>query len=974
MFTSGTKVAHYRIEKKLGAGGMGDVYLAEDTKLQRKVALKFLPSEYSSEPELKTRFTREAQAAAALSHPNIVTVFEISEHEGQLYIAMEYVAGKSLKDLIARKKLSFGEVLEIALQISEGLTVAHGAGIIHRDVKPQNILIGKDGRVRICDFGLAKLKRDVTLTQAGSTLGTVAYMSPEQAQGKEADHRSDIFSFGVVLYEMITSGLPFKGEHEAAMIHAIVNDPPEPLARYKADVPEGLQRIVDKALAKDKSERYQHADDLLADLKREKRSLEQSKTVEVPSETTEARQKKKLLPFVIPASIIFMVVVLLLILKPFQIQIAPEKAAVAEENSLAIMYFENMVDKKDTERLGEIVTNLLITDLSESQYLNVVSSQRLYDILKLLGREGEKVIDRSVATEVATKARAKWMLLGNILQVEPEIILTSQLVDVKSGKVAASERVDGETGENIFSMVDRLTVEVKSDLSLPAAAQSEPDRPVAEVTTHSPEAYRFYLEGVDYGWKFYFADAAKSLEKAIELDSTFVMAYYRLAGVRRSEARSLLAKAMTYANKVSWKERQYVKGAYAFHSGDYIKAIEELQSIIQRYPDEKEAFWTIGYIYGQILQQPEEGIRHLNKAIEIDPLYKIAYNQLAYAYDEIGNFDKSIWAINKYISLAPDEANPYDSRGDLYAYNGKLEQAIESYRKASEMKPGYSTEKLGHMYLFNRQYAKAESCYKALASSSGKDTRSLGRTELAYVPLYQGKFEEALEVLDDGIAADRMEGTEKRQNAYKHFLKATIYLEEKNPSLALSEVEICVDILKEAAPGSPVEMRDLYTYILVESGKITEAEEVARALKKDIEEKNPTLMYAYWLASGAIEWAKGNTETAITYVEKACKEAPSPFFYIQFHLARVYLESGRLGEAVTEFEKVLSRYDSWRALSTIWAVKAHYLLGLAYEKSGWSKKAIQQYEQFLDIWKDADPGIPEVEDAKQRLKVLKAQS
>ena len=496
------------------------------------------------------------------------------------------------------------------------------------------------------------------------------------------------------------------------------------------------------------------------------------------------------------------------------------------------------------------------------------------------------------------------------------------------------------------------------------------------MTTHSPEAYRYYLEGVDYGWKFYFAEAQESLEKALELDSTFVMAYYRLAGARRSEAQSLLAKAMTYLNKVSWKERHYVKGAYAFHSGDYAQAIEELQSIIQRYADEKEAFWTMGYIYAQSLQQPEEGIRHLTKAIEIDPLYKIAYNQLAYAYNEIGDFEKSIWAINKYISLAPDEANPYDSRADLYAYNGKLDQAIESYRKALEKKPDFhnSPVKLAHMYLFKREYAKAESCYRELASSSKKGTRSQGRTCLAYVPLYQGKFEEALEVLDDGIAADRMEGTEKGQNAYKHFLKASIYLEKKNPGLALKEAEICVDIFKEAYPDEPVKMRDFYVYILAENGKITEAEEVARDWKKDIEEKNPALMYTYWLASGAIEQAKGNTKTAITYLEKAGKEAPSPLFHIQFPLAKAYLESGRLGEAVAEFEKVLSRYDGTRALSTIWAVKAHCLLGLAYEKSGWSKKAIEQYEEFLTIWKDADPGITEVEDAKERLKKLRVQS
>jgi serine/threonine protein kinase/Flp pilus assembly protein TadD len=967
----GKTISHYKILEKLGEGGMGEVYLAEDTRLNRKVALKFLPVQLASDGELKERFKREAQAAAALNHPNIITIHEVAEHEARPYIAMEYVAGESLKDLIARKELSIGDVLDIALQISDGMTVAHQAGIVHRDIKPQNILMGKDRRVRICDFGLAKAKRDVTLTQTGSTLGTIAYMSPEQAQGKEADHRSDIFSFGVVLYEMITNQLPFKGEHDAAVIHSIVNDSPEPLARYKADVPEGLQRIVDKALTKDKEERYQHADDFLADLKREKRNSEQSKPVKVPRETTPAKPKKKFLRFAVPASIIFTVVLLLLILKPFQVEIAPEKAAMAEENSLAIMYFENMVDKEDPERLGEIVTNLLITDLSESQYMNVVSSQRLYDILKLLGREGEKVIDRSVATEVATKARAKWMLLGSILQVEPEIILTSQLVDVASGKVAASQRIDGETGEKIFSMVDKLTIEIKNDLSLPAAAQNEPDRPVADVTTHSPEAYRYYLEGVDYGWKFYWAEAERSLENALELDSTFVMAYYRLAGVRRSGARSLLAKAMTYVDKVSWKEAHYVKGAYAYHSGDYVQAVEECQRIIQRYPDEKEAFWTAGFIYINALQQPEEGIRHFNKAIEIDPLYKIAYNQLAYAYDEIGNFEKSIWAINKYISLAPDEANPYDSRGELYAYNGKLDQAIESYRKALELKPDFypSLRKLGHMYLFKKEYTRAESCYKALASSSDKSVRSEGRTYLALIPLYQGKLDEALRVLDAGITADRMEEVEAWQ-LEKHFSKATIYREKKNLDSASKEAQKAMEISREIYPQRPASHWEYYVRLLTEKDEVARAEEAANAFKMDIEEKNPSLMYLHWYALGFIEWSKGNTEAALSQFEKLAQATPD--FFAHFTLAEAYLKSDRLGEAVAEFEKVLSRYDNNRVLCALRAVKAYYLLGLAYERSGWDKKAMEQYEEFLDIWKGADPGIPEVEDAKERLRKLRA--
>jgi len=376
------------------------------------------------------------------------------------------------------------------------------------------------------------------------------------------------------------------------------------------------------------------------------------------------------------------------------------------------------------------------------------------------------------------------------------------------------------------------------------------------------------------------------------------------------------------------------------------------------------------------LGNSEEAIRQLTKAIEIDPLYKDPYNLLAYTYDHIGNFDKSIWAINKYISLAPDEANPYDSRADLYAYNGKIGQAIESYKMALEVKSDFyaSLAKLGHMYLFKREYAKAESCYRELSSSSEKDTRSAGRACLALIPLYQGKLEETLEVLDHGVAADRMEQAEVGPNASKHILKALVYVEQKKFNVALREAEIGMEILKRVHPDDPVNMRDFYIGILLASGKVAEAEEIARTLKKDIEERDQPQMYRYWQALGTIELAKGNTKTAVTYLEKAAKEAPVPLFQVRFFLAKAYLESDRLGETVAELEKALSRYDENRATFSIFAVKAHYLLGLAYEKSGWNKKAIEQYEGFLEIWKDADPGIEEVEDAKEKLKRLTVES
>ena len=970
----GKTISHYKILEKLGEGGMGVVYKAQDTKLDRIVALKFLPQHLTSDPVEKERFVHEAKAASALNHTNITTIYEIDEFEGQMFIVMEYCEGKTLKRVIEKEMLSVRKVLDIGIQICEGLTIAHEKGIVHRDIKSDNIMLTPRGQVKIMDFGLAKLKGATKLTKTRSTLGTAAYMSPEQAQGEEVDQRSDIFSFGVVLYELLTGKLPFGGEHQAAIIYSIINEEPQPVGRYNNQVSAELERIVSKALVKEKEERYQHIDDLLADLRREKKSLEYIKTAQIPKEAVAPKPKKKLLPFIVPASIVFVIALIFLILKPFKFEVVPEKGAVAKENSLAIMYFENMVDREDKERLGEIVTNLLITGLSESQYLNVVSSQRLYDILKLLGKEGIKAIDKNVASQVATKAGAKWMLLGSILQVEPQVILTSQLVEVESGRVLSSERITGEPGEKIFSMVDKLTVEVKKDLSLPAQAQKEEIPKVADVTTHSPEAYRYYLEGLDYGYKYYSTEAERSFKKALEVDSTFAMAYYMLANFKTGEEQKrLTAKAVKYSDKVSPKEKYYIKSWEANISGNYNQGIKELQKIVERYPDEKFAFFMIGEIYYGDLRQFEEAVHYLDKAIEIDPLYKPAYNTLAYVYNNMGDFDKSIWAINKYISLAPDEANPYDSRADLYAYNGKLDQAIESYKKALEIKPDFymSLFKLGDMYLFKKDYAQAESCFEILSSSNEKLYRSAGRLCLALIPLYQGKFEDALKVSDDGIAADRMERAEGEANAAKYIIKAEIYEEQKKMALALKDAEIGIEILKKAKPNDPVYGRDGYAYFLVKSGRIAEAEELARTLKKDLEGKDSTLMHSYWVTLSEIEEAKGDTNTALSYLEKVYKESPTPSFYLRYRLAEIYLKKGRLDEAVAELEKALSRYDDDRVWVTM-AVKAYYLLGLAYEKSGWNKKAIEKYEEFLDIWKNADPGIPEVQDAKERLAQLKS--
>ncbi len=975
VLSPGTMISHYEITEKIGEGGMGVVYKALDTKLDRTVALKFLPPRLLSDAEARTRFEHEAKSASALNHPNITTIYEIDEVEGRAFIAMEHVEGSSLKDVIRDKPLALSDILDIAMQIGEGLGAAHEKDVIHRDVKPDNIMVTARGRAKIMDFGLAKLKGVTRLTKTGTTLGTLQYMSPEQVEGKELDRRSDIFSFGVILYEMISGRPPFKGDNEAAVIHAIINDTPEPLARYKADVPDGIERIISKALAKDREERYQDTDDLLADLRRERRISESREAIPLTGEIRERPAKKRLVRLIALAAVISIAAIIYFVFEPFRVEVGPEREATAQENSLAIMYFENVPDPADSDRLAQMITSLLITDLSESQHMYVVSRQRLYDILKILGREDLKGIDKTVASEVAGKAGVRWMLTGDILQTEPSIVLTADISEAATGKILATQRVTGETDDDIFAVVDKLSRAIRADLSLPTAPAAEYDRGIADVTTHSPEAYRQYVEGLDYLYKHYYAEATESFKKAVEYDSTFALVYPELAFVTSGQERETYsAKALKFLDHATEKEGLWIKARVASFSGDYHGAITQMEDYARRYPESREAYLVLGMIHHNELGESDKAIPYLKQAIAIDPYYKEAYNQLAYTYSGVGDLDNAIWAINEYIALAPGEANPYDSRGDLYAFNGNIDAALKSYRKASEIKPRFSTVREGAMYLFKREYAQAESCYKDLTVGRDKVERSAGRLGLALVPIYKGKFDEALKILDYGIGADEMEDSRGVFAAGKHRLKAAIFIEKHEFASAVEPARRCMELRREENPNAPGYAVDFYIHALSQAGKHAEAERLAAPMKNKIETDPESAMSSDWLACGNLDRARGNTEQAITYLTRALETSDYPYVHLRITLAKTYIDAGRLGEAVDLLEAALLRYDDIRSITPIASVKTHYLLGLAYEQSGWEVKAIDQYETFLDIWKNADPGIPILEDARERLVRLKSSS
>lgn len=674
----------------------------------------------------------------------------------------------------------------------------------------------------------------------------------------------------------------------------------------------------------------------------------------------------------ITALLVAAAAMLLLILQPWEVEFHPTQEAVAVGPRLAIMYFENLADREDEQQLGEIAANLLITDLSESGYLQVISGQRLYDILKLLGREGQKRIDRDIAREVADTAAADVMLLGSILQTEPYFVLTARLVDVRTGDVVASQHITGVAGEDIFAQVDKLTAEIKKDLTLPAGAGTEPDRQVAEVTTHSPEAYRLYLDGIEKLNKFYHEEAASSFCAALQLDSTFAMAYYYLAEL---SDRNLIDKAMLYITHASYKEQFFIRSRKTGYSGDLETAIAELQNLISRYPDEKIAYYRLGQFYSA-RRDYELAAVSLNKALAIDPLYRQAINYLAYVYNWLGQYELAIGAINSYISLAPDEPNPYDTRGDIYAKNGKAGLAIESYRKALEIKPDFtaSSYKLGHLYVLTHDYVRADSVYRLLAGSDDANSRSLARIYLPYSALCRGKLAEAVAIIDSALTADSTDGLDLAQSmnvGCKHFVKAIVLVEQQETDRALDELEEYMAVFRRSYPDAIAYDRNYYAEMMAELGELSRAMAIADSLKTDLEHANADLGL-YWHAIGAIRLIQGDPVAAIEALDKISVAAMD--YPKRFLLARAYFEAGQLAEAAAGFEALLVDYSSMRAYWCLRDAKVRYYLGRVYEASRWFGKAVIEYEGFLNIWRDADPGIPEIDDARERLARLREQS
>ncbi|MEE9443422.1 MAG: FlgO family outer membrane protein [candidate division Zixibacteria bacterium] len=671
---------------------------------------------------------------------------------------------------------------------------------------------------------------------------------------------------------------------------------------------------------------------------------------------------------VIPVFLVI-AIILFLLFKPWTLEFQPTKEAKASDNSLVVLYIKNIAEPDDPENLGKIAMNLLISDLAESQYLQVVSTQHLSEILTQIGKKDSEAIGEELAAEVAKKANSRWMLTGNILQTEPQIIISVQIVDAESGHILSSRKIEGSIDDDIFKLVDKLTAVIKNDLPLLPDAINEPDPQIASITTNSQKAYFYYLEGQEYLSKFYYGDAFYSFNKALEYDSTLAQAYYFLSTLTAEP--EYIEKAVQYIDNVCQVEKHYIWASRAVLIGDESQAVTEYEKLIKRYPNEKMAYYYYGLLRHR-MEQYENAIIQFKEAIALDPYYKLAINNLAYSYDLSGNPDSAFAVIDRYIALYPDEANPYDSKAELSAKNGLLDEAIKSYRKALEIKSNFpnSILGLGDVYLLKRDYAMAEESYREYISKIGG--RVAGRLRLTYILVAQGRYENALNMLDDGIAADRLELSKPTLYAdynAKFLLKAALYAELSQYEKAIIEIEHYRNQHQIEQSDTNFDYFDIYAWLLAKNNQVTKAKEVAENLKKVCQDSPSQFMHPYWWTLGYIELAQDNSELACTYFEKLSPSIKN--FDVQFMRARAYLKSGKLDKAINLFEELELTYTSPRIFWSNWAVMIHYYLGLAYEETGRINDAISHYETFLDIWKNADSNIPLLDDARERMNRLK---
>ncbi len=742
ILTEGSVVSHYRIIEKIGAGGMGEVYLAEDTDLNRRVALKFLPERLQSEEEIRNRFRREVLASAALSHPGIVHVYEVSQHGGRQFFAMEHVDGRPLGDLINSDELTCDQIIDLSIQICEGLQEAHNSGIVHRDIKPSNILVGKSGRVKLVDFGLASVRGMERLTKTGYTLGTIGYVSPEQVKAEKADNRSDIFSFGIVLYEMLTGRQPFRKNSEAATLHAIVNETPEPVARYKSDIPDDIQQVLDKAMEKDPDKRYQHIDELLADLKRIRQI---SDSAAPPARRAKPASRSRFYFMLSGFIAILIVTIVLLLMQPSGRQFLSEWLgidSVPSEKHIVVLPFTVIGESPNYAAFCDGLLETLTSKLTQMKQFQgslwVVPASEVRERAIFSVKQARQSFGVNLA------------VTGSIQRLDSKIRMTLNLVDTKTERQLRSTLID-DSLINVSALQDSTVISLATMLEL--QLQPEERRFLTAGGTSKPEAYDHYIHGRGYLQHYEnsaFIDTAINLfRRALMEDPQYALAhaglgeaYWRKYRITKESdwvdpAIKSSLKALEITNQLP---PVYVTLGLIFEgTGQYNTAVEEFQKALQLDPVNYDACQGLATTY-EALNQIDDAEKTYLRVIELKPDNWTGYYDLAYFYNMYGRIDEAIDRLNEAASLAPYAVVPFNDLGALYFYLEDWEKARIMWEGALEIEPGYAAcSNLGALYYMERRYTDAARMYETALEIDDRDYAVWGNLAQAYYRLPDGR-------------------------------------------------------------------------------------------------------------------------------------------------------------------------------------------------------------------------------------------
>jgi len=673
----GKSISHYKIIEKLGEGGMGIIYKAQDLKLDRFVALKFLPPHLTSSDDEKQRFIHEAKAASTLEHNNICNIHEIDEtDEGQLFISMAFYEGDTLDKRIKEKPLPIDEANDIAIQIAQGLAKAHEKEIVHRDIKPANIMLTKEGVVKILDFGLAKLSSQTKLTKESTTLGTVSYMSPEQAKGEKVDYRTDMWSLGVILYEMLTGQLPFKGEYESAVIYSILNDTQEPVTGLRTGVPMELERIINKCLNKNSSDRYQHVDDLIVDLRRSALKTSQTKP-----EFSATKKKSRL--FI--ASLVVSILVCIAILYFVFFKTEEEVSSFPDRKKLVVLPFKNLGLLED-EYFADGLTADITSRLSEIKQLGIID-RRSADLYKNTEKSNDQ-IGEELDVDYLLGGNVQW---EKVVGSESKIRVTPQLVKISDGTNIWTNQYD-RLYKSVFDVQSDIAEKVANALNITLMGAEQ--KSISQKPTDNLEAYFYYLRGhYDPSQKFLTKEnsrvAEKMFLKAVELDSNFVLPYLRLAQInivyyrnywdrdkrRLTKAKSYIDKAIEINPDIPEK---YIALGYYYYAGllDYDKALSEIENGLELYPDNGEMLELIGLIKRR-QGKFEEAISYLIKSVELNPVSRLNYT-IGITYWWLKKYDEAEKYVDIAISSMSEWGYPYDGKAWIHIHrNGDVNRAVE---------------------------------------------------------------------------------------------------------------------------------------------------------------------------------------------------------------------------------------------------------------------------------------------------------